>query len=123
MHYVVLGAFRNSQSDFHNGGLVVASFPDYVVGDKELVKRWRDFTICLATLVASVFEPMRFDAWRKEVCAFNEDGSPDESCWRRALNYITLIAARFQFISALVLAFMIDVSERDPHPEKALSLS
>ena len=78
--------------------------------DKEIVKRWRDFTICLATLVASVFEPLRFDACLKEICTFNDDFSPDESCWRRALDYITLIAFRFQFLSLLVLP--VDLHDR-----------
>ena len=77
---------------------------------KEIVKRWGDFIIYLATLVASVFEPTISDDCLKEICAFNENGSPDKSCWRRALNHITLIAARFQFISLLVLP--VDLRDR-----------
>ena len=56
----------------------------------------------LATLVASIFEPMWFDACIREICAVSDEGLPDESCWRRALNYVTLTAARFQFISLLL---------------------
>ena len=74
------------------------------------MKRWRDFVIYLSTLVASVFGPMCFDACLKETCAMNVDGTPDESCWRRALNYITLSAARFRFISLLVLP--VDLANR-----------
>lgn len=46
---------------------------------------------------------MRFDACLREICAVSVDGLPDESCWRRALNYVTLTAARFQFINLPVL--------------------
>lgn len=107
---LVLGALRDKQSDFQNVGQCVADIPDESVGQdaglksaKETMMRWRDFIIYLATLVASVFEPMRFDACLREICAVNVDGSPGESCWRRALNYVTLAAARFQFINLLVL--------------------
>ena len=37
-----------------------------------------------------------------EICALSDEGLPDESCWRRVLNYVTLTAARFQFIRLLV---------------------
>ena len=107
---LVIGALRDKQSDFLNVGLCVADLPDDSVSQdaslrdaKETMKRWRDFVIYLATVVASVFEPMRFDACIREICAVSDEGLPDESCWRRALNYVTLTAARFQFIRLLVL--------------------
>ena len=91
-------------------GQCVANMPDESVGQdaslrnaEEIMLRWRDFIIYLATLVASVLEPMRFDACLREICAVSVDGLPDKSCWRRALNYVTLTAARFQFIRLLVL--------------------
>ena len=36
-----------------------------------------------------------------------DEGLPDETCWRRALNYVTLTAARFQFIRLLVLPVVL----------------
>ena len=107
---LVIGALRDKQSDFLNVGRCVADLPDGSVSQdaslrnaKKTMKRWRDFIIYLATLVASVFEPMRFDACIQEICAVSDEGLPGESCWRRALNYVTLTAARFQFIRLLVL--------------------
>ena len=108
----VIGA-RCSQGQterLSNVGQCVANIPDESVGQdarlkraKEIMMRWRDFIIYLATLVATVFEPMGFDACLREICAVNVDGLPDESCWRRALNFVTLTAARFQFINLLAL--------------------
>ena len=107
---LVIGALRDKQGDFINVGRCVADLPDDSVSQgaslrnaKETVKRWQDFVIYLATLVASVFEPMRFDACIREICAVSDEGLLDESCWRRALNYVMLTAARFQFIRLLVL--------------------
>ena len=57
-------------------------------GLTELMQRWRDFVIYLAVLVASGFDPTNSDACLREICAFNVDGSPDENCWRRALNSV-----------------------------------
>ena len=37
----------------------------------------------------------------------SDEGLPDEMCWRRALNYVTLTAARFQFIRLLVLPVVL----------------
>ena len=37
----------------------------------------------------------------------SDEGLPDETCWRRALNYVTLTAARFQFIRLLVLPIVL----------------
>ena len=64
---LVIGALRDKQSDFLNVGQCVADLPDNsqdvsLRNAKETMLRWRDFIIYLATLVASVFEPMRFDA-------------------------------------------------------------
>ena len=109
---LVIGALRNRQSDFTNVGQGVADLPDNsqdanLQTARETMKRWRDFVIYLATLVASVFEPMRFDACIREICAMSDEGLPDETCWRRALNYVTLAAARFQFIRLLVLPVVL----------------
>ena len=43
----------------------------------------------------------------REICATSDEGLPDETCWRRALNYVTLTAARFQFIRLLVLPVVL----------------
>ena len=50
---------------------------------------------------------MRFDACIREICAMSDEGLPDETCWRRALNYVTLATARFQFIRLLVLPVVL----------------
>ena len=109
---LVIGALRDRQSDFSNVGQGVADLPDNSQDDNlqtaiATMRRWRDFVIYLATLVASVFEPMRFDACIRESCAMDDEGLPDETCWRRALNYVTLTAARFQFIRLLVLPVVL----------------
>ena len=109
---LVIGALRNQQSDFTNVGQGVADRPDNsqdasLQTARETMKRWPDFVIYLATLVASVLEPMRFDACIREICAMSDEGLPDETCWRRALNYVTLAAARFQFIRLLVLLVVL----------------
>ena len=79
---LVLSSLRDKQYEFERAGEVLKAATD-------LMKQWRDFIIYLATLVASVFEPMRFDACLQEICAFTADGTPDETRWRRALNYYT----------------------------------
>ena len=97
---LVSGALEDIQREYGSANLARPVAPG---GVTELAKRCRDCVIYLAVLVASVFDPTRFDACLREICAFNDDGTPDENCWRRALNYITLTAARFQFISHIVL--------------------
>ena len=81
---LVIGALRDQQSDFSNVGQGVADLPDNSQDEnlqtaRATMKRWRDFVIYLATLVASVFEPMRFDACIREVCAMDVEGLPDET--------------------------------------------
>lgn len=56
---LVLGALRDKQSDFQNVGQCVANIPDESVGQdaswkraKEIMMRWSNFFIYLATLVA-----------------------------------------------------------------------
>ena len=103
---LVSGVLGDIQREYENAGLAYPVTSGDAVesgGVIELVKRWRDFVIYLAVLVASVFDPARFDACLKESSAFNDDGSPDDIFWRRALNYVTLTAARFQFISLIAL--------------------
>ena len=72
---LVIGALWEQQSDFLNVGQCVADLPDdsqdaNLRTAKETMKRWCEFVIYLATLVASVFEPMRFDACvRENLCS------------------------------------------------------
>ena len=110
---LVSGALGDIEREYENADLALPVTSDGAVesgGVTELMKRWRDFVIYLAILVESVFDPARFDACLREICACNDDGSPDENCRRRALNYVTLTAARFQFIS--LIAFPGDLHDR-----------
>ena len=94
---LVSGALEDIEREYESADLACPVTPggaDEQGGLTELAKRWRDFVIYLAVLVASVFDPIRFDACLREICAFNDDGSPDENCWRRALNYVYHIDSR-----------------------------
>ena len=103
---LVSGAQEDNEREYESADLVRPFTPagaDEQGGLTQLMERSRDFVIYLAVLVASVFDPTRLDASLREICACNDDGSPDENCWRRASNYVTLTAARFQLISFIVL--------------------
>ena len=102
---LVSGALEDIEREYGSADLARPVTPrgaDERGGLTELVKRCRDFVIYLAVLVASVFDPTRFDACLREICASNDDGTLDENCWR-ALSYITLTAARYQLIPYIVL--------------------